>query len=91
MYHFPRFGDVAIASECVLRVMMQPLAISTHPNDFGAISTCKTLGFNDKRIRVSLVFDVPNAVFVMPNRYAHVSVVVIGIGCGNRTSNTNVA
>jgi hypothetical protein len=27
---------------------------------------------------------------VMPIDYADVSVVVIGIGCGNRTSNTNV-
>jgi hypothetical protein len=30
------------------------------------------------------------AVQSMPNRYADLSVVVIGIECGNRTSNTNV-
>jgi hypothetical protein len=48
------------------------------------------LNRNDKRTRFSLGVDVPNTVFVMPTRYADASATSFGIGCGNRTTNTNV-
>jgi hypothetical protein len=58
-------------------------AMATNP-------ACKSLNRNDKHTHISLVSHVPNEVYVMLNRYAHASVVVVGIGCGNRTVDTNV-
>ena len=56
------------------------------PNEFSAISACKSLRCNDKRTRFYSFSTCLTRLVVMPNRYAYASATSFGIGCGNRTT-----